>query len=250
MRTFVLLSADRMTGVVLVRSGKKYSWHLWRVRTATTSRLIDGVGRVVVERCDLAPDSGFLVWFVVRPNGGSGAYTFLSTTSPWKTVGAWRHASTHGGGGVFLGNRTLWMNAKSADVVAELSPKDVELRFEPGASEFSALFARLTRTGWVVESDQKPYWDTKAGVWIRPMRGGRWMKQSPNGTLRCYYDGAKARWSYALEGEESLLDGWDWADWGPDDQLLASRDRELAVWLPSAREGQASGTTLQRQIRL
>jgi hypothetical protein len=165
-------------------------------------------GRIYEDRCDLSPDGRYFIYFAYdgRAHREQGPAWTAVARAPWlKAVALYRKGSTWGGGGLFTGARTYWLDSEHVCV-----RDTTEVRRDMRDLWPRIWHDRWAETGW--QFNQKP---DAAGQ----AQGFR-EKELPRGwKLRCKFGGgyelehvrANSGWSFP---------GWTWAEW----------DRSRLVW--------------------
>lgn len=192
-------------------------------------------GRIFPRRCDLSPDGRLLCYFAHKPSAGwkhGESYVAVSKL-PWLTA-------LHAFGTCGTWTRGYYFTEDGACDNVE----DSRLPISYGLRSISpAQFATERRRGWKETPDSPPYdaddsWDQR--------RNARMMKRQPGGDhLLCVeslgwaggefgvdqaVDGLRVAYSLEYDGDLTLLDDVQWADWDRDGHLLvATRAGRLQV---------------------
>ena len=199
-------------------------------------------GRIFPRRCDLSPDGRFLSYFAHKPSARwslGEAYVAVSKL-PWLTaLHAFATCGTWTRGYYF-----------SQDLKAQEVPG---LPIPYGLQSIPAVqFATERRRGWEETSDCPPRDPTDA--WDE-RRNARLTKRQPGGYQQLCVesighaggefgkeqatDGLRVQYSLEADGELTLLDDVQWADWDRSGRLLvATRTGKLQVRQVSSGPGQ------------
>jgi hypothetical protein len=111
-RLFVIPARDEPTAVIL-RRGPSDWYHLiqWHTRRDAFVHGAWFKGRIYEEKCDLSPDGRLFLYFALKGSRADTEFTHAWTAisrPPWlHALVLWPHATTYGGGGRFVDNRTL-----------------------------------------------------------------------------------------------------------------------------------------------
>lgn len=213
-RLNVLLASNAPVGVILRRGPSKLVRLIVWNRTTDKFRLGAWFkGRIFADRSDVSPDGHHFLYFAM---GGvawaipqtRGTWTAISKLPSLKAAALWGQGDTWGGGGMFLSDKSFWLDAGSTTFLIR---DDSGLRRETEASRLR-FRSRLERDGWVQRS---------VTVFEKKINKGWILRQ------------ACGKRGYELEhpGECLMkLPHWDWADqdgsrlvWTERGCLLAAR---------------------------
>lgn len=161
-------------------------------------------GRIFPDRSGLSPDGKHMIYFAMGglawaiPATG-GTWTAISKPPSWRAIALWGQGDTRGGGGMFLSNRSYWLDADQNTSL---------IRDESGLHRAPArpYDDRMELRGWKVTNRENRVPNFEKTVdrdWI---------------LRRIGYEGG-----YELErpGEAKFqFPSWEWADW----------DRSRLVW--------------------
>jgi hypothetical protein len=117
-RLFVITARDEPTAIIL-RRGPSDWYHLiqWHTRRDAFVHGAWFKGRIYEERCDLSPDGRLFLYFVLKGSRADTEFTHAWTAisrPPWlAALVVWPHATTYGGGGRFIDNRTVVLRGGS-----------------------------------------------------------------------------------------------------------------------------------------
>jgi hypothetical protein len=213
-RLSVLLASEAPVGVVFRRGPSKVvRLVMWDRRTDRFRPGQSFKGRIYVDRSNISPDGRHLIYFAMAgvawavPETG-GTWTAISELPSLKATALWGQGDTWFGGGMFLSNRSYWLNA---DGNTFLIRDNSGLRRETYRPHLT-FSSRYERDGW-----------TTAG---KNLRGG-WVLRG-------------RRKGYELEqpGESTLaFPTWEWADWDRNRLVWAERGCLLAARLGSHKLG-------------
>ncbi len=178
-RLHVLLARHKPLGVVMRRGpSKTFCTLLWDLRT-DEFRMGQWIrARLYPMRSDLSPDGRYLIYFALNGRWQSetrGSYTAISRAPYLKAITLYPKGDAWGGGGLWTGTRTFWLNHSG--------PRDRPLRSsgevtpDPAARRPGGLhecpyvyFEQLQRDGWTVVSDGAErdaigVFEKSAGAW-------------------------------------------------------------------------------------
>lgn len=178
-RLHVLLARDKPVGVVIRRGpSKTFCTLLWDLRT---DRFAMGQwirARIYPMRSDLSPDGRYLVYFALNGRWQSetrGSYTAISRAPYLKAIALYPKGDAWGGGGLWTGPRTFWLNHRD--------PREAPLRStgevapDPGVHRPGGIYEcpyvyyeQLQRDGWSVVGDRDDggvigTFEKRAGAW-------------------------------------------------------------------------------------
>jgi len=114
-RLHVILAREAPLAVVIRRGpAKKVCTILWNRRTDEFSPGQWLKGRIYEDRCDLSPDGRYFIYFAfgVQPERQYKAWTAVSRAPGLKAIALYSKGSTWGGGGMFTGPRTYWLDSE------------------------------------------------------------------------------------------------------------------------------------------
>lgn len=212
-RLHVLLARDAPVGLVIRRGPSHQVCFVgWDRRTDTFTLGQWMKGRITEQRSDISPDGQHLIYFMSK--GGKG-YSAISRTPYMKAIALWAHSDHYSGGGVFVDNRTYWLDQG----IAEETQSTDQLKRSPspqGGQVEEWVYPhgwRLQLGGW--ESFAVDSGDKKDPITVFEKR------TNTGWTLRkiIHKDddivGKKSSWeSHELESfdEKLELPDWEWAD--------------------------------------
>ena len=214
-RLHVLLARHKPLGVVMRRGpSKTFCTLLWNLRTDAFTMRQWIKARLYPMRSDLSPDGRYLIYFALNGRWQSetrGSYTAISRAPYLKAIALYPKGDAWGGGGLWAGSRTFWLNhlapreppLRSA---GEVRP-DLSVKRPGGVYECPYVYyEQLQRDGWTVTSDR----DEGRVIGIFEKSAGAW-------TLRktLFFDNSY-RCRHALVHRESGTEhdcaDWEWAE--------------------------------------
>lgn len=201
-RLHVILAREAALGVVLRRGpAKQVCTVLWNRRTDEFTLGQWLKGRIYEDRCDLSPDGRYFIYFAYdgRPQREHGpAWTAISR-APWlKAIALYSKGSTWGGGGMFTGPRTYWLDAEHV-----LVRGTTEVRRDLQAEYAQIWHARWGQAGWEFQEALG-----SAGDWVRFRE-----KQLPRGWFLRLVGGTGYELEQARSGHLRQCPTWEWAEW-------------------------------------
>jgi len=115
-RLNVILAREASLAVVIRRGpAKQVCTILWNRRTDEFTLGQWLKGRIYEDRCDLSPDGRYFIYFAFDGRSHrepAKAWTAVSC-APWlKAIALYSKGSTWGGGGMFTGPRTYWLDSE------------------------------------------------------------------------------------------------------------------------------------------
>ena len=154
-RVHIILAREADTAVVIRRGPSKKVCILgWNRKTDDFQVGQWMNGRIYERRCDLSPDGKHFIYFVYTGKFTEGSHTAISRAPFLKAIGLWGNGSAWNGGGVFINNRTYWMNdflygGKEFESPGNLK-RSHEFPFEVnyGGECPGIYYPRLMRDGW------------------------------------------------------------------------------------------------------
>ena len=146
-------------------------------------------------------------------------HRWLTALALWPKGDAW------GGGGIFKGERDLWVNHDQLSVEPHRAHRPAGLNVTIGnggaGEDFPIYAARLRRDGWSelarpraeIRPFPEAYVTLEPGRWERPHPSEPWRLALKTSTV-----GYTKRYEYELVGAKSVqpLVGAEWADWDED----------------------------------
>ena len=200
-RLHVILAREAPVAVVIRRGpAKQVCTILWNRRTGEFTPGQWLKGRIYEDRCDLSPDGRYFIYFAFggQPERQYKAWTAVSRT-PWlKAIALYSKGSTWGGGGLFTGPRTYWLDSEHVCV-----QDTTEVRRDVRGAEPQISHDRWAEAGWQFRKRMDAAGEAQ----------GFREKELPRGwTLRLNF-----AQGYELEHARSQahwpLPGWTWAEW-------------------------------------
>ena len=246
-RLFVIL-ARQAPAAVIMRRGPS-GWVRLIAWNTAEDRFEGGQwfhGHIYTRRCDLSPDGGLFIYFAGRHSRTDDpsiprTWTAISKPPYLTAVALWPKGDAWNGGGLFLDERTVWLNHWPNEAEPHprfLPPK--RLRVTPsqerGGEDFPIYGKRLVRDGWTVVHEGRVQWGYSGDppVWRKPDPTGPYqLEMTLYGWDPAPY-GDPYRFEYALIGDEDvLLEGVEWADWDQRGRLVVARAGRLYAMLPN-----------------
>ncbi len=235
---FAILARRSDVGVILRRGpSKRVQLILWDRSTDTFTEGAWFYGRIYEDRCDLSPDGSLFVYFAAQQGNPDvsyeGTWTAVSRP-PWFTALAlWPKGDTWGGGGLFTGDRELWIRHGRVGVVPHEDHKPSGLTIttaSPELGEDVPADEGLAHYGWTRVSRLKVSYDSpqdgnfdvvKPHLWQRPVAGGSGVLQ-----WQRTFEGMKEVSAFAIVDGASRheLSGAEWADVDVDRGVVFARD--------------------------
>jgi hypothetical protein len=204
-------------------------------------------GRIYERRSDLSPDGAFLAYFAGKYETPLRTWTAISRPPFLTALAMWPKGDAWGGGGLFKDQRSFLLNHKPNEMTADPDHQPVGLRVL-GAGEWSGhgeddpiQHVRLMRDGWQLidngavakeHGQRQPTWIT----FDPPVRYRRGQTKASPILLERSLEGIherQGRWyvtSHVIRiGNRIVRDlgRSDWADWGPNGDLLVATDGRL-----------------------
>lgn len=224
-RLHALLARNATTAVVFRRGPTKHvATFLWD-RNGDSFELAQWLnGRIYERRSDISPDGRHLIYFAMNGRWTSkvkGSWTAVSRAPYLKAVSLYAKGDCWEGGGLFLSNKTFWLNDRyfNRDLIQKQSSTVIrqenywpEKRY--GAEDTGVYYVRLQRDGWELVGTRGYRLDsatifekrTRSGVTLRKIAHEQIGAPPGKG---CYWDehvviDAKRR--------EHLHGDWEWAE--------------------------------------
>lgn len=195
-------------------------------------------GRVYERRCDISPDGTLFVYIAAKqgprhdPDDIGTAWTAISHPPYFTALALWRNLGTWYGGGAFVSNRKLLLDATcSFEPHPKFKPKGI--RIAPCPADSAPWERRLLLGGWnLVERGFHPRTHRRVGqreIWERPCPGdGPKLCREVEDADFSRYGGIYAD-NYWLETGDDIFPLGDigWADWDSADRLAFVRGGKL-----------------------
>lgn len=242
-RLHVLLARDAATGVVIRRGPSRKVCVIGWNRADDTFEIGQWLyGRIYERRCDLSPDGRHFVYFAMNGQWQSevlGSWTAVSR-APWlRAIGLWPKGDCWNGGGLFLSNKTLWLNdacghRQHHDDTRLTIRRDFPWSESYGGECPGIYYHRLQRDGWTL-TGREPDGEGGRVTHFRKRINDRWsLVKHARETIAppvgrgCYFD----EHSLMKKGESGLVRRreWEWADvdgprivWAEAGRLCAAR---------------------------
>lgn len=228
-RLQVILAREAPLGVVIRRGpAKQVCTVLWNRRTDEFTLGQWLKGRLYEDRCDLSPDGRYFIYFAYdgRPHREYGPAWTAVSRAPWlKAIALYSKGSTWGGGGLFTGPRTYWIDAEHV-----LVQGTTEVRRDVQAQYAQLWHAHWAQAGWEFQSALD-----SAGHMVR-------FREKPlsRGWFLRYVGGAGYTLKQVRSGHLRQFPAWEWAEWEGKRLVWAEKgclfaatlDREQGVGAP------------------
>ncbi len=233
-RIHVLLARDSHESVVIRRGPSKLVCFVgWNRRSDTFEPTQWLKGRVYERRSDLSPNGRYLIYFAMNgkwQTEAKGAWTAISR-SPWmKAIALLAKGDCWHGGGLFLDDRTYWLNDGCGhEVLKQTNEVKRDLAFNPssyyGGECPGVYYIRLQRDNWkLIDIEALGRWDRTyifekelSKQWIlRKLAHQQSVRPVGKG---CYWDEHQL---INRSGEVRDYPEWEWADWDGQRILWAS----------------------------
>jgi hypothetical protein len=178
-RLHVLLARDKPLGVVIRRGpSTEVCTLLWDLRSDEFEMGQWVNARLYPMRSDLSPDGRYLIYFALNGRWKSetrGSYTAISRAPFLKAVTLYAKGDAWGGGGLWTGPKTFWLNHRNPKEKPLRSTGEVRPDFaveKPGGVYECpyVYYERLERDGWSVAGDREDggvigTFEKAAGAW-------------------------------------------------------------------------------------
>jgi hypothetical protein len=225
-RIHVLLARDKPLGVVMRRGpSRKFCTLLWDLRSDAFAMGQWVNARLYPMRSDLSPDGRYLIYFALNGRWQSetrGSYTAISRAPHLKALTLYPKGDAWGGGGLWTGNRTYWLNhlglrEKPLRSTSEVA-RDTGVGKPGGWWECPYVyFDRLERDGWA-KVKEKPEHGV-IGLFEKPL--GAWRIEKTIFFRNAY------RCRHVLEHRDTGMRhdcaDWEWAELRGSTILYAAR---------------------------
>jgi hypothetical protein len=129
-------------------------------------------GRIYEEKCDVSPDGQLLLYFILQGSRSGTEFTHAWTAIsrvPWlEALVLWPQATTYGGGGRFIGNRSVALRG-----VLDAPLKDFPLRgieIVDGETSVQQTTGEVPDTDWCGRDQEDRVIFTRAGKLFRRMK--------------------------------------------------------------------------------
>ena len=223
-RLHVLVPSHSEEAVVIRRGPSKYTGVFsWNTRTDEVKPGQWLKGRIYERRSDISPDGKHWIYFAMNGHWGSeskGSWTAISKAPYLKAVEFFPKGDCWHGGGLFLGDRSYWLNDGYGHEIERsskgLSRVDAVDWLQGYGGECPGVYYnRLQRDGWrFVERGSAGRYDEWAV--FEKAAGSRWTLRkicheqigAPKGK-GCYWDEHSLA---SMNGELIDLFAWEWAE--------------------------------------
>jgi hypothetical protein len=250
-----IIFASKANKAVVIRRGptKWYRLSLWHTDSDRFEHGQWFKGRIYEQRSDLSPDGSLFLYFAAK-HGLSGKSMAVGYRSTWTAISKppyltalalWAIGDTWMGGGLFLNQRTVWLNKLPCFPAAphpnHRPPK--RLRIIPNTKLLSGnmpmFIQRLHRDGWVTQPEgvyEQTDWQTawmsnEPFTWHKTSRDGRF-HLIMNWVLVYYDEVFSFDLVNASTQEKTALHDWKWADWDQRGRLIGVRNGQIWTMNP------------------
>lgn len=171
-RLHAIFASDKPVAVVFRRGpAKQVATFLWNRKTDTFTIGQWFKGLIYANRCDLSPDGRYMIYFAYNGKVNQDtrrSWTAVSFAPYLKAINLYQKGDTWQGGGLFLSNKTFWLNDdyfSEKRIIRESSGLEKSLFYDKthdpsvlpcpkiGFDYKSTYYYRLLRDGWT-------YYDT------------------------------------------------------------------------------------------
>ncbi|WP_299466889.1 hypothetical protein [uncultured Gimesia sp.] len=221
-RVHIIIARDNPYAIVIRRGPAKKTCILGWDRSQNTFTVGQWLkGRIYERRADLSPDGTHWIYFAMNGIWNSetkGSWTAIAKTPYLKALDLMGKGDTYLGGGLFIDNRTYWLNGEHDDLKSSgefrQGEPDVNLRYYGGEC-LSVYYPRLERDGWIMRSTTVGEIKYKGTLFEKELAEG-WklikvcLSGGPSEGRGCYWD------EHLLVQAEGTIDpypSWEWADW-------------------------------------
>jgi hypothetical protein len=240
-RIHVLLARDAPVGLVIRRGPSKQACTILWDRETDTFQLGQWLkGRIYERRSDLSPDGKYFIYFAMNGKWHTdppGAWTAISRAPYLKALVFMAKGDCWHGGGLFLDNRTYWINEGYGHHRlwdSELLHEDMS--YEPsqyfGGGSPGVYFPRLLRDGWKLVQQVSLNPSKHYDLFEKPAHEG-WLlrkfaraEQNPAPGHGCYWD--EHELSHPETQQRIPCPDWVWADRNGKRLVWASRGKLFA----------------------
>ncbi|MBN2530945.1 MAG: hypothetical protein JXR76_31450 [Deltaproteobacteria bacterium] len=223
-RLHVLYARDARRALVIRRDASRYTCVVdWHRDTGAFTISQWFMGQIYERRSDISPDGVHWIYFAMNGKWQAetrGAWTTVART-PWlKAVSLYGKGNCRGGGGLFLSNRTFWLNdAFDHFSLFEDTRVHRSQGYHPeqhfGGECPHVYYNRLMRDGWTLLKLREGT-DGDLVTWFEKTLSNEWRLRKI-----CHEDASfkVSRERYRDEHELLHMDAiipvtdWEWADW-------------------------------------
>ncbi len=234
-RLHILLAQEGRYGVIIRRGPSKQTHFIgWDRHTDTFTPTQWLKGRVYERRSDLSPNGKYMIYFAMNGKWGSktkGAWTAISQ-SPWlKAKALFAKGDCWNGGGLFISNRSYWLNDGYGHTVLQQTKEVVRNKaYQPkgyyGGECPGVYYVRLQRDGWILTGQQEQATGNDRVIFEKPLAKGWVLRKtahaqvgSPKGK-GVYWDEHKL---INQANEVQTCPDWEWAELDNDRLVWASQ---------------------------
>lgn len=235
-RVHIILARKAKTAIVIRRGPADLVCTLQWDRSQDTFRVGQWLrGRIYERRCDLSPDGTHFIYFAMNGRWRSetkGSWSAISKAPYLKAIGLWANGSCWNGGGLFMTDRTYWLNAFPFGHEAMQNPTGLKESSRPpfhegyGGECPGVYYIRLQRDGWCLTGHRHEAGDSHT-IFEKTLPKGWILRKTAHETVNppagagCYYDTHEIVHSERDEVMECR--DWDWADLDGDRVVWVSK---------------------------
>jgi len=224
-RLHVLIARESKTALVIRRGPSKSTCILAWDRKNDSFDVSQWIkGRIYERRADISPSGKYWIYFAMNGKWDSevkGSWTAISKV-PWlKAISLYAKGDCWNGGGLFLDDKTFWLNDGYGHEILLDSRKveRTESDYPPnqqGSECLNVYYNRLQRDGWSLKDKKKnAKWNSET-IFEKEL-AKKWLLrkvcheqvESPKGK-GCYWDQHEL---INLSGEAISMPNWEWAEW-------------------------------------
>ncbi len=225
-RLHILVARSSKQAIVIRKGPSKYTCVVGWNRGQNTFQVSQWLkGRIYERRSDISPSGSHWIYFATKAKWGTesiNTWTAIAR-SPWlKAVSMYSKGDAWHGGGLFLKNKTYWLNEggilhEEMHLSSEIKRnKNYQPKEQYGGECLHVYYNRLQRDGWILkENFRKEKWDK--GTIFEKELAYKWILRkvchaqvnSPEGKS-CYWD---EHLLLSKRGEKTLCSDWEWAEW-------------------------------------
>jgi hypothetical protein len=241
-RIHVLFAPKAKVGVVIRRGpSKTVCTMLWDRRTDEFTLGQWLRGRIYERRCDLSPDGKHFMYFAMNgiwESAVGGSWTAISLVPYLKAVTLYPKGDCWYGGGLFLDNRTYWLNGASGHrQPTKLGKLKADPLYTPtpsyGGECLGVYYHRLQRDGWRYVEHVDVDDDSAFDLFEKELWWGWTLRKFAHASLKhgigqgVYHDGHEL--SRDATSEQFKFHKWEWADYDGHRILWATEGKIFAA---------------------
>ncbi len=224
-RIHVLLAREARYGVVIRRGPAKQTCLIgWDRQTDTFEPAQWLKGRIYERRSDLSPNGRYMIYFAMNGKWNSetrGAWTAISQ-SPWlKAKALWAKGDCWHGGGLFIDNRSYWLNDGYGHTLLKQTSEVVrDMAYQPkayyGGECPGVYFLRLQRDGWIFKDYKTMDQSECRAIFEKHLPKGWILRKIAHAQINpppgkgCYWD---EHMLITCDHEIQDYPDWEWAEW-------------------------------------